>query len=45
MNSEETDHLKNHQDGLNHEVIVKVTVNCAGGCWHSKFITLVSPKP
>ena len=31
MNSEETDHLKNHQDGLNHEVIVRSTVREAAG--------------
>ena len=25
--------------------VIKVTINRAGGCWHSKFITLISPKP
>ena len=24
---------------------IKVTINRAGGCWHGKFIALISPKP
>ena len=23
---------------------IKVTINCMGGCWHSKFFALISPK-
>ena len=26
-------------------ITVKVTINDAGGCWHSKLIALTSPKP
>ena len=25
--------------------LVKIMINHAGGCWHSKFIALISPNP